>query len=988
MKIINLDLTVIALLFCLSGILAYGKNDGVPAGYTETVWQSKDGLPEKTVQAFAQPSSGYLWIGTSGGLLRFDGARFTLFNRENTPEISENSIWCLLAVEDGSLWIGTEGGGLLRYSQGHFRSYSTAEGLTDGFVRTIYRDRDGTIWIGTDDGLFRMEGERIVRVDKSERFPAIAVHALWADHLHRLWVGGSRLMTFQNGVATEYKLTGDSSANRVKSILETRDGTLWVGTVAGLNRMTRAGSFEPVPGIHSTVRALHEAADGVLWVGTIGSGIFTYRQGSVSQINAPDGVPSSTILSIFEDSAKNLWIGAQVGMVRFSRTPLTIVSLPNVADSDFGTVYLDHDGALWVGSTHLFRLQNGLPEQQVFSGMHGVKVRNVMRDRAGALWLGTDGSGVYRLSGGQLAHYTRKTGLTNDFTRVIVEARDGSIWIGTDEGVTRWNSHGLKTFEVSDGLSYFSIRDLLEDRSGNIWVGTERGVSCLRAEKFQHNLATDILRHERVWAIHEDIDGALWFGTRDHGLYRYQNQTIVHYTTDQGLASNSVYKILEDGSGNFWLSGPSGISIFKKKDLERVTENPTAKLSLAFYGISENNDGAQIYGGTQPSGCLGQKGDGWFPTNLGPLHILTSDVPPLDTFRLVFGRILVGGREVKNQSGISIAPGNSAVEISYAPVLLRSQQDIRFRYKLDGFDKEWTDAGRQRTAYYTNITPGKYTFRVEAFQLSDQRILAAITLAVEQRAHFYQQRWFLGLAVLLLTISVWFAYRIRMRRIRLRFQLVLDERSRLAREMHDTLLQGCSSTSALLEASSSMEHTDPTLSRQLAEYARNQIRETIDDARQSVWNLRHNEAATIDVRGSLKRIAEHSGTESGIPVLYEERGKPFELDGPTSHEVLMVAREAVHNAVVHAHPSQITISLNFSEAILVVEVRDDGCGFIPSEVKGSEDQHYGLTVMQERTGRIGAFLEVNSSLGHGTQLRFEVPQQGARQKAAQERTRE
>ena len=975
MKLIPLRLTLLALLvLSFACDRLYANAGGVPPGYTKTLWQSRDGLPEETVQAFAQSSDGYLWIGTSGGLLRFDGARFTLFNRDNTPEFKENSVWCLLTGDDGALWIGTEGGGLLRYSHGRFRRYFTSDGLTDGFVRAIFRNPNGTMWIGTDDGLFRFEGERIIRVDKSKHFPPIAVHAIWADHRGRLWVGGSRLLMLRDGVVKEYKLRGDSSANRVKSILETRDGTVWVGTVAGLNRMKGSDSFQPVEGIRGTVRVLHEGSDGLFWVGTIGSGIFLYRQGRFSQIKAPDGVPSSTILNIFEDSEKNVWIGTQVGMVRFSRTPMSIVFLPGAADSDFGTVYRDHDGSLWFGSTHLFRLQNGVPEQRTFPGMTGVKVRNVLRDASGALWLGTDGAGVYRLVGNALTHYTKKTGLTNDFTRVMIQARDGSIWIGADEGVTRWGPHGLRKFQVSDGLCYFSVRDLLEDHSGNIWIATERGVSCLRNEKFQRNLATGTLRGEKVWAIHEDAEGGLWFGTRNGGLYLFKEGRITHFTTAQGLASNSIYKILEDTAGYFWLSGPNGISVFKRKELEAAAVDSTAEVSLAFYGISEDLETTQIYGGTQSSGCLGTKGDGWFPTNHGPLHILARSASPLDSFRLVFGRVLVDGHEVPNEGSISIAPGNSALEISYAPVLLRSQQDIRFRYKLDRFDHDWSTPVTRRTAYYTSLPPGKYTFRVEAFEMNNPQALAVISLPVVQQAYFYRTSWFLSLCALMFGFCIWLVDRMRVRQVRARFQAVLDERSRLAREVHDTIIQGCSSTSALLEASSSMEQCDKVLSQQLVDYARKQIRETVDEARQAVWNLRNGETAASDVRSSLKRIAENAGKESGIPIQYEELGQPFPLDQPTSHEVLMVVREAVHNAVVHAQASRIRISLHFSKTGLVVEVRDDGCGFDPAGVKGPEDQHYGLSVMQERTGRIGARLQVNSAIGEGTQLRIEIPQ--------------
>src|SRR5271156_1016719 len=208
----------------------------LPDGYTRRVWQTQDGLPENTVQAFAQTPDHYLWIGTSGGLVRFDGARFVTFERGNTSAIRENSIFCLTVGRDGSLWAGTDGGGLVRYSNGAFRAYSVTEGLANGFVRAVYEDREGRLWAGTDDGLFQLVGERFVRVDGTEKIPALAVHDIREDHEGGLWVGGSRLIRILANVSKEYALEGYPSATRVKTILETGDGSIWVGTVSGLQR--------------------------------------------------------------------------------------------------------------------------------------------------------------------------------------------------------------------------------------------------------------------------------------------------------------------------------------------------------------------------------------------------------------------------------------------------------------------------------------------------------------------------------------------------------------------------------------------------------------------------------------------------------------------------------------------------------------------------------------------------------------------------------
>ena len=253
---------------------------GALAGYTRHVWQASDGLPEQTVQAFAQTPDGFLWIGTSGGLVRFDGVHFTVFDRQNTPALHENSVFCLIVARDGALWIGTEGGGLARYAHGEFRSWTTHEGLSNDFVRTLAEDAHGNIWAGTDNGLLRLEGDRFVRIDGTGNVPALAVHAIYRDRSGNLWVGGSKLLRFNGKNVTEYTMRGEVSQNRVKSIVQTQDGTMWVGTVSGLNRMAPGQKgFERVSGITGTVRVLRQTADGVLWMGTIGQGAYQYRAG-------------------------------------------------------------------------------------------------------------------------------------------------------------------------------------------------------------------------------------------------------------------------------------------------------------------------------------------------------------------------------------------------------------------------------------------------------------------------------------------------------------------------------------------------------------------------------------------------------------------------------------------------------------------------------------------------------------------------------------
>ncbi len=950
-------------------------------GYTRKLWQVYDGLPEQTVQAFAQTQDHYLWIGTTGGLLRFDGSRFELFDRANTPQLKENGIFSLLVSQDGSLWIGTEGGGLLRYRDGRFHSYGASEGLSDRFVRALLQDEDGTLWVGTDNGLLRYAHGRLVRVDGTGDVPALAVHAIARDRQGGLWVGGSKLLRIYDGHVQEYSLPGGGSLNRVKSILQTSDGTVWVGTVSGLRRLrVGARQFERVPGISQTVRVLRQTPDGTLWIGTIGQGILRLKDGKFTSMVAPGWLPSNTVLNIYGDDEQNVWIGTQAGMLRLTRTPVRIIPLPQAADSDFGTLYEAPDRVLWVVSTHVFQVIHGIARRWNYPGLEPLHARNILRDRSGGLWIGTDGDGLVRIRDGKILRLTTRDGLVNNFIRVMAQGRDGSMWFGTDEGVSHWTPHGFVNYRVSNGLSYFSTEALIQDHKGDIWVGTDRGLNVLHDGGFVKNGATAALAEDKVWSIHEDADGGMWFGTRDDGLYRWKQNHLTHYTTAQGLASNSIYQIVEDRLGGMWLSGPNGISLLRRSELDQRAEDPATELSLAFYGVSDQMETTQIYGGRQPSGCEDEAGGVWFASSKGPIHIAnevsrSSPPPPV-----VIDDVAVDGRNLNLARKIVLNPGATRVELAWSPILLRSQEGMRFRFEMEGFDKQWSAASPRRTASWTNLPPGPYTFRVQAFEIDHPQAITEVSLPIVQRPSFWRTPWFGAFCLLLLGSIILAAYRFRLWQMQMRFEAVLDERGRLAREMHDTVIQGCAGISALLEALASLGEETSSLQQNLLEHARRQVRTTIDEARQAIWNLRQGQPSERMLAQMLEGMANQIGGDSGVAVECKVTGKPFPLTQFATHELMMLAREAVNNAVLHGQANRIELKVNFGRDELTLEVADDGVGFDPKMVFTSEDRHYGLVGMRERVQAVGGDFDLDSAPGHGTRLTVRTPRRvsGAR----------
>jgi ligand-binding sensor domain-containing protein/signal transduction histidine kinase len=946
------------------------------AGYTRHTWQASDGLPEPTVQAFAQTPDRYLWIGTSGALLRFDGVHFTVFDRQNTPAIHQNSVFCLLVARNGDLWIGMEGGGLARYAKGQFTSWTTREGLSDDFVRALAEDAQGRIWVGTDNGLLRFNGDHFARVDGANGIPSLAVHAIYADHEGNLWVGGSRLIRINGGGVTEFTMSGEASQNRVKSIIETADGAIWVGTVSGLNRLAVGQKrFERVSGIVGTVRVLRQTSDGVLWIGTIGQGAWQYRDGKLTQITAPASLPSNTVLNFFEDGERNFWIGTQSGMLRLTRSLASIVPLPKANDSDFGTIYQDRDGSFWIGSTRLYHLKDGTVSEEHLPGLENVHVRSVYRDRSGALWVGTDGDGLYRIAQGHTAHLTTRDGLSNNFVRVMMQDRNGTMWMGADEGVNRidWDDGRpkIKSYQMKDGLAYFSTRALAEDRNGDLWIGTERGVSHMRNGAFVSDAATTGLAESKVWAIHLDADGGLWFGTRDNGLFRYRDGKLAHYTQADGLPGNAVYQILEDSAYHLWISGPNGVAMVNRKELDDQADVFPRHLALTFYPTTDIAPNTEIYGGTQPSGCITASGEAWFPTNLGPIHIPLSQQPPLPPPPLSIESVLADGRALPIDRPIVLKPGTSRLEFDFTPIRLRSQDGLRFRYMLQGFEKHWSTPSSSRRADYTNLPSGPYQFRVQVFEASNPAMVTEADIGFAQQPFFYRTWWFMAACIALVALVIYAFYQYRVKHVRERFEAVLEERSRLAREMHDTVIQGCTGVSALLEALS-MENAKNKTDTSLMDFARLQLRATINEAREAIWNMRQpGNAGSLGKK--LESMTQQVGSEFQVPVAWSMTGTPFTVTEPVAHDLLMVAREAVYNAMLHGHPEHVNVALVYNNRDLTLDLNDDGCGFNPLEIDSMNGHHFGLRGMRERIERSGGKFRLTSAPGQGVQIEVSLP---------------
>jgi signal transduction histidine kinase/streptogramin lyase len=978
---------VICGLFFLACPAGVAKTPGPPLSdspaYSQRVWQSTNGLPEDFAQTVARTRDGYLWIGTSGGLVRFDGVRFAVFNSQNVPVFRDDSVYSLFTSSDGTLWAGTEGGGLIRYRDRSFRVFGAAEGLTNGFVRVIFEDRHRNLWVGTDAGLFQMRNEALTRIDGNGGIPQMNVHSICEDGEGRLLVGGWGLLVLNGNHAAYYTSTESLADNSIRTIRHTSDGAIWIGTISGLRRLERGLKGDPfatprmISGVNISV-LLESGGD--LWVGTYGQGLMRIRAGRSAQFAAPSSLPHNNVLSLFDDGEGNIWVGTQGGLVRLSPSAATTITTADAAPKSINTIYQDPDGILWVTALNgrLYHVsRQTLVPVQLPAKLARLPIRNVFRDSHGDLWMGTDGQGVMRFTRGRAVRYTMKQGLVNDFVRAFCEDRDGGIWIGTDGGLSRWRGGRFQNFNTQDGLAYGSIRGLLLGRDGSLWVATDGGLSRFRSGAFVHDALLDRLRGQKIWSVHEDSEGGLWIGTLGTGLFLLKGGELRQFTIREGLPSNKIHFIAEDLRGNLWMSGPSGIVAVSRSDLEMLSGHPTSQLALRLYTAAEGLSTNQMNGGVQPAGALTGAGVLWFPSTKGAVRIESeaapdrASVPPV-----LIEQALVDDQPVSLAAGLRLPPGEGKLEIHYTAVRLRSPERVRFKYRMEGFDRDWTEAGQRRIAYYTNLAPGNYRFHVVAYQINEPRTTSEQVLRIEWRPHFYQTAWFLVLCALAVSSAAWGAYRLHVRNIRQRFAAVLEERNRLAREMHDTLIQGCVGVSALLEAASRAQDVSPAISHELLDRARQEVRAAVDEARLAVWNLRQASSTGQDLLSAVSQLAHRLSLEMGIPVEFQSSGAPLAIGPDAEHSLLMVIREALNNAVSHAAPKNVSVRLCFDDHELRVEVEDDGRGFDPSIICSSDGDHYGLIGMRERVHKLGGEFLLTSSAERGTQVHLSIPQAG------------
>jgi len=941
------------------------------AEYSRRVWRTEDGLPQNRVQAIAQTKDGYLWAGTSEGLARFDGLRFVVYDQSNTAAITDNSILSLEAAPDGSLWIGTEGGGLLHYAGGAFRSFGQKDGLTNGFIRATHLDRHGTLWVGTDRGFFRFSNHGFERLDETPEVPLASVVAIAEDSSGKIWAAsGAGLLEFAGGKLIRAGCSGALRAGSAFTISLLREGLIADGCSApGI-------ALPDLQGL--SINALRKDASGNIWIGTIGKGLISFnpQTGERKVFSSPAVLPDNTIFLLFEDRQRNLWAAAQDGLVRLSEAVVTTVGADQgLTDDDVSTVYEDRTGELWLVtfSGQIYQFNGATPVRYYLPAPErDLRFRSVFRDSRGDLWFGAAGSGVVRLSHGKATRYTMKEGLRSDSIRQIFEDSSGAMWFATSSGISRWQSGVFTSYYLQQGLSYPSVRCLAETPAGDILAGTDAGLNRIHDGKIVNDAAFAPLRQEKIWSIY--VDGkSLWLGTRGGGLLLLRDGRMTRFARQDGLVSNSIYQIVDDLSGRLWLSSPVGVFSLRRTELDAIADGKARQLHAVAYGSADGMATSQMSGGSQPAGCRRASGELWFPSVRGAVKLDPARLPERRSGPVLIESVSAADIALPLSGEVSVPPGRGSLQIDFTACNLIAPQQVSFRYRLEGLDGSWTVASRQRSAYYSSLPPGHYRFRVVAEDTGTGiASTSEASLAIHIRPAFFQTGWFYSLLAALAICIVWAGMWLYARQTRSRFTLLLNERTRLAREMHDTVIQGCVGVSTLLEAASRFLRTDAAEAAHLLAHARSQVRETLEEARQAVWDLRHSDGSRSPIV-DLFDLAANLGKEYGVIVETEIVGARIPPDLLAERTLLLVGREALRNSVSHGSPARISVRIAFEPQCVRMEVRDDGEGFDAGAARLESQGHFGIVGMRERVEQAGGAFTVSSQPGKGTVVTVSVP---------------
>jgi signal transduction histidine kinase/ligand-binding sensor domain-containing protein/CheY-like chemotaxis protein len=791
------------LLLCFA-ILAQRETAAAPEArkqlswHTVQIWAQPQGLPQNSVLSLLQTKDGYLWIGTRGGLSRFDGVRFTTFDDRTEIHLTESEVWALAEDDDGALWIGTFGGGLsLLKNEKIVKTYTMVDGLVSDFVTTLHKAEDGSLWIGTDGGLSHLKDGKFTNYTVKEGLAQNGVRALYTDRDHSLWIGSNRggVTRFHDGRMARVPLVGVVPRADVWSIYRDAQEDLWIGGSDGLFKVShgRTIRFTMADGLASDrVRFITQGPDGTLWLGTA-NGLAQYHNGRISSYPLEEGGSFPDFIAFCRDREGSFWLGSRnLGLAHLRQGHFTkYTTTDGLANNYVASVMEDPSTAtMWIGT---YGGLNALRDGRMLyfgsdRGLPELTVSATLKDRRGHLWVGTD-RGLFRsvdridcMNCNTSFKEVPLRGVPKVHVRVLYEDRAGTIWLGMNlEGLIAYRESGFTSYTTENGLLDNAIRSVDEDDTGALWIGSRGGLNKIVNGVLSTYRAPSgtVIKHVQV--VFNNADG-LWIATR-YGLIRLKDGKATTYTAKDGLFSSFVYGIAEDYKGNFWMTSSKGVFHVQKQELIDFADGKTRRITSIAYGAEHGLSSTVGTVGHQIAALTASDGRIWLPMAVGvsvvdPRHISTAAnlLPP----PVHIEDVSIDERLFPRHMEAQASPGRGDLIFHYTGLSFPAPEKVRFKYKLDGYDRDWVDAGARRTAYYSNISPGRYTFHVKAANNDGVWNETGDSFAIHLAPHFYQTTWFFGLSVLLAGLAVTGGYGIRVRAFKahqVQLEHLVDERT-------------------------------------------------------------------------------------------------------------------------------------------------------------------------------------------------------------------
>lgn len=1006
--------------FCFSwlALCAYGST--FCTNYQVDVWQREDGLPQNSVTTIKQTADGYLWLGTQDGLVRFDGIRFHLFDQNNTPAIKNSRIVQLFEDRQNSLWIGTEQGGIVRFRAGEFTSYAMpSRGTTHNYARVFCSDAEGLFWlVSCEWQLIRFEKDRLTVPSADWGLAGVRCLAAAANPAGQVWFGTEReLATWDGGkFQTVWGGTNEESF-QVDFLAASPAGGCWVAANGRLRRFD-AGKWVADLGNYARISRpiydLHEDRYGCLWVASMGNGLFRFApDGEVLHLTTKEGLPSDFVRCVIEDREGNVWAGTEGGgLCRLKAATFQSFGTRQGLSSDQPvSMFEAKDGALWIGMNGdgLDRLMGERVDHfGAAQGLMNGHVWSVLEDRQGVVWAGT-WDGLFRRDQDRFVGQTDGTNIGWQVFGMFEDSQ-GALWLGQQAfgALTRVHDGERTVIKIPGAASSLDVRVMAEDREGNLWIGTsDDGLYRFQKGGFTRFGRREGLSSEAIWSLKIDADdGSLWIGTCRGGLSRWHQGRVTTWTTKDGLVNNVICQILEDNRGNLWLGSHGGVFRVSKEELNQYADGRRKAIQCVGYGKAEGLPSLECQGGFQPSGCRTRDGRLWFPTVKGlavvnPETIVRNPLPPLVVIEemLVEGKLQLPKSDANKSSSeeglvfrtLEISPGKQRIDFRYTGLSFTAPEAVRFRYRLEGLEKDWIEAGAERTANYSHVPPGHYRFQVIACNADGVWNETGDTLAIVVLPYFWQTKFFLGLALLAtFGIVAGIARRIEARKLQRQLELaergraIERERTRIANDIHDDLganLTEIAILSELAENPAAPPAQAQADVRKIAVKAR-ELTRSLDEI---VWAV-NPQYDTLDSLVTYScDFAQDYLQLAGVVCRMEipTRLPEVQLTADVRHNLLMTLKEALNNIVKHAGASEVHIKVMLEPDLFTLTIRDNGKGFRLDQLPAPDNAAApsptrtgmggnGLHNMRQRVESIGGQFKLESQPDQGTQVTLMV----------------